>query len=44
MEARGEASPDDGDTLAMTFAIKVALQLRLGRDRQPELALRTLRG
>jgi hypothetical protein len=24
LKARGEASPDDGDTLAMTFAVKVA--------------------
>jgi hypothetical protein len=24
LKARGEASPDDGDTLAMTFALKVA--------------------
>jgi hypothetical protein len=24
LRARGEASPDDGDTLAMTFAVKVA--------------------
>ncbi len=26
LKARGEASPDDGDTLAMTFAVKVAPQ------------------
>jgi phage terminase large subunit len=24
LKARGEASPDDGDTLAMTFAVKIA--------------------
>ncbi len=24
MKSRGEASPDDGDTLAMTFAVKIA--------------------
>jgi len=28
LKARGEASPDDGDTLAMTFAIKVAAKAR----------------
>jgi hypothetical protein len=39
LKARGEASPDDGDTLAMTFAVKVAPKPKLGRMRQPELAL-----
>jgi hypothetical protein len=28
LKARGEASPDDGDTLAMTFAVKVAAKAR----------------
>jgi hypothetical protein len=28
LKARGEASPDDGDTLAMTFAVKVAAKSR----------------
>jgi len=28
LRARGEASPDDGDTLAMTFAVKVAAKTR----------------
>jgi hypothetical protein len=29
LKARGEASPDHGDTLAMTFAVKVAAKQRL---------------
>ena len=28
LKARGLASPDDGDTLAMTFAVKVAAKAR----------------
>ena len=32
LKARGEASPDDGDTLAMTFAV----QLRAREKPQPE--------
>ena len=31
LKARGEASPDDGDTLAMTFAVKVAAPARMER-------------
>jgi hypothetical protein len=34
LKARGEASPDDGDTLAMTFAVKVAPQPRQEEFRQ----------
>jgi hypothetical protein len=39
LKARGEASPDDGDTLAMTFAVKVHPQPKPDRQRQPEIAL-----
>jgi len=28
LKARGEGSPDDGDTLAYTFAVKVAAKAR----------------
>jgi hypothetical protein len=30
LKARGKASPDDGDPLAMTFAVKVAPKPKLG--------------
>jgi hypothetical protein len=35
MQKRGEASPDDGDALALTFAQDVAPQLP-GRPREPQ--------
>ena len=37
LKSRGEASPDDGDTLAMTFAVKVAPKPKQGIQRQPEI-------
>ncbi|MGZ7094074.1 MAG: hypothetical protein ACXVJ2_13715 [Candidatus Angelobacter sp.] len=34
LKARGEASPDDGDCLAMSFSVKVAPQPKLEGFRQ----------
>ena len=37
LKAHGEASPDDADTLAMTFSVKLAPKPKQGRLRQPEV-------